>query len=137
MSFDVIVTGIRERLRVADVMINQLEISNHPMITQRVMFAAPSYPDEERSGSIYHDNDKGKKTRICVANLEEGVARMEKGKEKKINKEFEKKKLYLFNSLQELNASMDNEITYGEKDDGTTYMLCTIPGHGNDCICAG
>ena len=39
-KFDVIVAGIRQRLKVADVMLNQLEISSHPTITQRVLFAA-------------------------------------------------------------------------------------------------
>ena len=55
-KFDVIVAGIRQRLKVADVMLNQLEISSHPTITQRVLFAAPSHLDGESSGTACHDD---------------------------------------------------------------------------------
>ena len=76
-KFDVIVAGIRQRLKVADVMLNQLEISSHPTITQRVLFAAPSHLDGESSGTACHDDAQNQNTRVCVANLEERIARME------------------------------------------------------------
>ena len=66
-KFDVIVAGIRQRLKVADVMLNQLEISSHPTTNQRVLFAAPSHLDGDSSGTAYHDDSQNQNTRICVA----------------------------------------------------------------------
>ena len=98
---------------VADVMLNQLEISSHPTITQRVLFAAPSHLDGESSGAAYHDDAQNKNTRVCLASLEERMSRIE------------------HNTAG--NYYSDYDSNYETDDNDTNYMLCTTPGHEGDC----
>ena len=66
-KFDVVAAGIRQRLKIADVMVNQLEISSYPNSNQRVLFAASSHLDGAGSSNAYQNDDQNQIAKICVA----------------------------------------------------------------------
>ena len=76
---DVVATGVRQRLKIADVMVNQLEISSSSSSNQRVLLAASNHPDGAGSSND-HRNDPDpsldKQQAKKIAQLEAEVTRI-------------------------------------------------------------
>ena len=64
-KFDAVADGVRQRLKVADVMVNQLQISSSTNNNQRVMLAVSNQPDE--AGSSNDQQNGNQFAQLCVA----------------------------------------------------------------------